>query len=226
MQICHRCEVSFLFLNVFLCAHVMWLCDAQPYAHVNTHTHKYARGHANTRSRDFFPSGMVNIFLVWIRTKDNTNMYVCVYIYIYIWLSSAIVLISEDARACVHARTHTHTHVETDLTKYHRLLTWPSIVFYPTVCLYVYYEMRFFFSSFFLLLSPLYLLQWSLSYFCFLNTSGILFFLYSGNVFIFSDLPLLCLPSYFFWYFCLESMCILQCFHVPVTMFSCTFWQS
>ena len=49
----------------------------------------------------------------------------------------------------------------------------------------------------------------------FFNTSGILFLLCTGNVFVvFSDLPVLCLPSCFFGYFCLEM-------YVRVTVFSC-----
>ena len=49
----------------------------------------------------------------------------------------------------------------------------------------------------------------------FLNTSGILFFLCTGNVFcLFCFSTLLCLPSCFFGHFCLET-------YVRVTVFSC-----
>ena len=50
--------------------------------------------------------------------------------------------------------------------------------------------------------------------FVFFNTSGILFFLCTGNVFMFFWSTLLCLPSCFFGHFCLET-------YVRVTVFSC-----
>ena len=101
MQSCHRCVVSF-----FMCS-----CDVT----VSTRTKTHVDTQIHAPMTFLFP-GMVNMFLDWIRTKDNnTSMYV----YIYIWFSVWMCLF-EKTRACVHAHahTHTHSHIGTDLTKY------------------------------------------------------------------------------------------------------------
>ena len=186
MQSCHRCVVS------FLCAHAMRL-SMRWYIRTNTRTYTYA--HKNARG-PFSRYGQHVLGL----NQDNTNMYVCVYIYIY----------DCPVRLCLFEKTraseHTHSHVGTDLKKFIDLTLHCLLPHCRSLCI---------------LADPFYFYfcAKSLTVICvlllFLNTSGILFFLCTGNVFcLFCFSTLLCLPSCFFGHFCLET-------YVRVTVFSC-----
>ena len=96
----------------------MTVCDgiyAPRRAHTSTHSHisTHTKTHVGTQIHapvTFLFPGMVNMFLVWIRTQDNnTNMYVCIYIDMIVQCDCAY--LRRRARACAHshARTHTHT---------------------------------------------------------------------------------------------------------------------
>ena len=96
----------------------MTVCDgiyAPRRAHTSTHSHisTHTKTHVGTQIHapvTFLFPGMVNMFLVWIRTQDNnTNIYVCIYTYD----CPVRLCLFEKTRACVHTRAHTRTHAHT-----------------------------------------------------------------------------------------------------------------
>ena len=186
MQSCHRCVVS------FLCAHAMRL-SMRWYIRTNTRTYTYA--HKNARG-PFSRYGQHVLGL----NQDNTNMYVCVYIYIY----------DCPVRLCLFEKTraseHTHSHVGTDLKKFIDLTLHCLLPHCRSLCI---------------LADPFYFYfcAKSLTVICvlllFLNTSGILFFLCTGNVFLLIYPCFVC-PLASLDIFAWKRMCVLQCFHVPV----------
>ena len=108
MQSCHRCVVS------FLCAHAMWLYAmvyTHPYVHVHTHISTHTKTHVVTQIHapvTFLFPGMVDLFLVWIRTQTTTQICMCIYMDMIGQCDCAY--LRRFARACTHARMHVHTH--------------------------------------------------------------------------------------------------------------------
>ena len=176
----------------FMCS-----CDATQYAMV--YTHQYAHVHIYTQKRTwaFFPVWSTRSWF-----ESGQHKYVCVCVYIYIYDCPVRLCLFEKTRAC----EHTHSHVGTDLKKFIDLTLHCLLPHCRSLCI---------------LADPFYFYfcAKSLTVICvlllFLNTSGILFFLCTGNVFcLFCFSTLLCLPSCFFGHFCLET-------YVRVTVFSC-----
>ena len=151
----------------------MTVCDGiyEPRrAHTSTHSHisTHTKTHVGTQIHapvTFLFPGMVNMFLVWIRTKNNnTNMYVCIYI------DMIVQCLFEKTRACVHtharARTHTHTHTHTLTCRdwSHEIPPFIDLILH---CLLPHCRSLCILADPVVFFSALYLLQWSVSYICF-----------------------------------------------------------
>ena len=84
MQSCHRCVVYFFSMcsgDVTVCDGIYAPIRARTYthSHISTHTKTHVSTQIHAPVTFLFP-GIVNMFLVWIRTQDNnTNIYVCIW---------------------------------------------------------------------------------------------------------------------------------------------------